>query len=187
MRRRVLNFMTAVVASAGLLLSLSVHLSTFFGTDPQEWSLLPLLHVGAIALGIPAIIFAKRRHGEPADSSFAGLFPNAPRWTIVVTALFLTYAVVNGALHFRLAPFSGGPTRLDDGSFAITSRGRFERQITEAEFHRYRAYEARNSSGWWMALYGVWATLLLSALGPDGTPARTRHGRVCDAGVRPGR
>jgi hypothetical protein len=170
MTRRVLNLLTAVVASAGLLLSIAVHLSTFLGADPQQLSRLWLLHVGAIAFGIPAIMIAKRTHGEPPNGSFAALFPRAPRWMIVALGSVLAYAVVNVVIQLR--GFSGGPARLEDGSFALTDKGRFVRPISEADYHRYRAYEARVVSGWWMAFYGIWVTLLVSAVRREGAADR---------------
>jgi hypothetical protein len=139
------SLVTALIAAAGLLLSTAVHVSTFLGVDPWELSALPLRHIGAIAVGIPAIIAAKRKHGRPAEGSFAGLFPGAPRWMILATAMLFAYAILDGAIHLRLAPFSGGPDRLGDGTFAITNKGTFVRPISEADFHRYRAYEARDS------------------------------------------
>jgi hypothetical protein len=172
MTRRVLNLLTAVVAAAGLLLSIAVHLSTFLGADPQELSRLWLLHAGAIALGIPAIMIAKRTHGEPPDGSFAALFPRAPRWMIVALVGVLAYAAVNVVIQLRGAPFSGGPTRLADGSFALTDKGRFVRPISEADYHRYRAYEARVFSAWWVAFYGIWVTLLVSAVRREGAADR---------------
>ena len=121
--RRLLTILTAVVAAAGLLLSIAVHVSTFLGVDPQQVSRLWLLHVGAIALGVPAILSARRAHGEPENGSFAGLFPKAPRWMIVATGSVLVYAVLTGVFQFSRAAFPGAPSGSTTAASPCPTRG----------------------------------------------------------------
>ena len=153
--------MFAALAVVGLALSAAVHVSTFFGLDPQDvrppvW----LLHLGLFVVFVPAIIAA--RTNRNGSRRLRDAFPHAPRWMAPLTGCLFAYAVVNFALFIVLMRH-GGPSRGENGEFALTEHGRLIRKISEEEFHRYRAYEARGFSGHWMAFYSLSAAMLVSA------------------------
>lgn len=161
MRRTGLKIFAAI-ALLGLVLSVIVHLSTFFGIDPQEiFPPIWLLHLGIFVVFIPGIIANKRRDSS-SKKSLSDQFPYAPRWMIAMTVCLFAYAIINFATFFFLM-HEGQPTREEDGTFAIKNHGRFVRNISEQEYHRYRGYEVRGFSGHWMLFYSAAAMMLVSA------------------------
>ena len=86
---------------------------------------------------------------------------NAPVWLRWLTVLLVAHVFINTAA-FELVCGSGGPTREPNGTYSLSSHGRIVRQITAAEYQRARGYEYRSFSCWWMLVYCLALSLLIS-------------------------
>lgn len=150
------------LAALGFVASVLVHFSTFAGVDPvDEFPLaVPLLHVGIFVVFVPAIIWSDRQK-KPGQSARSVNLAGAPAWLGALAAACFIYALVNFAI-FAVRMHDGRPNRQPDGSYAITSKGKFVRAISEEEFHRYQSYMARGFSGHWMLFYSFSLAMLLA-------------------------
>lgn len=140
-------------AAAVLVVSLLVHASTFLGIDPMtRWPGVMFIHLAIFPPFIAAICYANRT-GGPAQGGQDRVINSAPRWLRVLAGVFFAYALVNfGA--FMVLNEGGGPTERD-GKYFLTSHGKVLRELSEAEYHRKRAYEVRGFSGHWMLFSSV--------------------------------
>ena len=66
---------------------------------------------------------------------------------LVCIAVFI-YVGINFGL-FLMNSEGGGP-QAQNGRYYLKSHGRIIRELREAEFHRFRAYELRGFSGHWI-------------------------------------
>jgi hypothetical protein len=143
-----------IIAITGFCLSLSVHLATFVGVDPQQsFPFVWLLHIGIFIVWLPAILIANRRtKGAPRSDQWRTIFRGAPWWIAALIGPVFLYAFFN--FFFTIFVLLGGhsPT-VRNGAYALSDHGRVVRTISEHDYHRYRAYEARLFSGHWMLFY----------------------------------
>ena len=153
----------AVLAALGLVLSTAAHSLTFLGIDPeQSLPYIWLLHIGMFVVMIPAMVaLPKRRVGR--TFRWRVVMGNAPTWLRWLTVLLVAHAFINTAAR-ELVCGSGGPTREANGTYSLSSHGRIIRQITVAEYQRARGYEFRSFSCWWMLVYCLALTLLISEM-----------------------
>jgi hypothetical protein len=147
------------LALIGFAASVAVHVSTFLGADPQEWS--PpvwLLHVGIFAVFVPAILLQKRTK----KSRGGNVLSAAPPWMRLTLGTLFGYCFLNFAVFSaRMDGTPGeGPKA---GSFILHNHGRFVRSITAPEYHHYRALVVRGFSGHWMLFYAASAATIYSA------------------------
>ncbi|MEM9555553.1 MAG: hypothetical protein AAGC60_14950 [Acidobacteriota bacterium] len=141
-------WLIAALAALGLVTSLGVHGSTFFGVDPS-WGGLSVWWLHGSALGLCALLWAlAKARGLAAER----VFERAPRWMLTTTACLFIYALVNFGLFFANS-WEGMPVVEPDGTFAVRNHGDFVRSISEDEFHHLRALEVRGLSGHWMLFY----------------------------------
>jgi hypothetical protein len=149
------------LAVVGLCLSVTAHIATFFGVDPQQtFPSVWLLHDGIFVIWLPAIIFTNRRSKEGSKSNpWATILAGTPPWMGAMIGPLLAYAGFN--FFFTIFVLLGGhsPTS-ENGTFALKDHSRVIRTLTEAEYHRYRAYEARVSSGHSIVFYLMGMTML---------------------------
>jgi len=98
----------------GLALSLWVHLGALAGRLVAPQSLYFALHIGAIALTIPAMFIAQKRIGNLRRRDFwKVILSGAPDWVRYMVYGFGAYAIVNFLIFMRHAPpngTSGPPT-----------------------------------------------------------------------------
>lgn len=157
-----------VFAVIGLLLSAITHCSTFLGIDPIE-KVPPLfvLHIGIFALlgvlilehKLMSIAIIEKRviqadHKNPLDDQD---LTYAPLWMKTMLAFSFVYAIINFAIFFFLC--HDCPPSERNGQYFLKSG----QEITQNEFHRYQAYEARGFSGHWMIFYSGLMCLSYSA------------------------
>ena len=174
--------MLFALAGVGLVLSLVVHLSTFAGVNPEAafpgvWG----LHVGFLALWVPAILVARRRSiAAGPGSERSGIMEHAPRWLRAVCSVFFAYAFFNFFFTIFVLNRGGGP-RVIDGRKVLHNHGKIIRELTDEEYERHQAYVARTFSGHWMLFYGVAAAMLYPrgrrAIGPPDRTGRGNAGR----------
>jgi hypothetical protein len=150
-----------LLAFIGLIVSALVHFSTFAGIDPQQslpyvW----LLHIGIFVVAIPAAAVQGLLPRDPGGKFKPFAF--APKWMQQLTTAAFIYMFIN-FLTFAVVMHSGSPYR-ENGQYLLRDHGKVVRQITEQEYHRYRAWEVRGFSGHWMAFYSLAMTMLASAI-----------------------
>jgi hypothetical protein len=77
------------------------------------------------------------------------------RWNFYCSGFF--YAFINFA--FFMIGNIGTPDIID-GKFVLHNHGRIIKNLTEQQYHHYKALELRGFSGHWIAFYGI-ATAVL--------------------------
>ncbi len=149
-----------------LVVSGAVHVAALCGCDvvtafPRLW----ILHLLLFAVFVPAIYYANKFGGDEKDEDDDEdkFFAAVPLWIKTLIVILFVYAMVSCTLA-EMQTEGGGANQLKDGSFALTSHGRFFRELTEEEYHRYRSYEVRAASGVWMLFYSVSIMLLAGAM-----------------------
>jgi hypothetical protein len=138
----------AIPAAIGFILSLVVHVGTFFGHGSMQSA--GLLHVLIFPLFIPMVVILNRR----GENDLGLLARKLPRWAQILGATTMAYAALNFGLFFLHAS-EGSPRREGDGSYVLADHGRMVRPITADEFAYHKALEARGFSGHWMVFYLV--------------------------------
>jgi hypothetical protein len=95
-----------VYAACGLVLSLAVHILSFFGVTLGSTTLFTALHVGIFPLWIPVVLIGRKmagggmRRGDFWKAALSG----CPPWMKYMTYGFFAYAVANFALFMFYAP-----------------------------------------------------------------------------------
>lgn len=164
MNREQMRSALGVVALAGLVLSLAVHLATSLGLDLySRFPLVWLLHLVAIGLfGCVALSGGYRLKLEEVTSQLPG-------WALAVAALTIIYVLVNSLV---CAGLSGeGNASVFRGQYVLMSHGHVLAHISEGDYHLHRAYELRLYSGIWVASCLVSAIYFFLWRG-DGEPDR---------------
>src|SRR5437763_10832851 len=125
---RAVRLTFGTLATAGLLLSLLVHVSTFLGGDPIGVSpLVMLLHLGIFVVCLPAFYFATREPRAARHRLSRDELKHAPRWLLGLSGFFFAYGIVNFVIFFFLQP--GSPHQRPDGTYYLSSHGRLLREI----------------------------------------------------------
>lgn len=154
------------LAVAGWVLSLTVHLLSVVDIDAREQ--LPfiwLLHVGIFVVWIPSILelrknkeLAKAKETKLSSNEIQKiLFKNIPRPVKLIGLIGFVYAIINFALF---AFNQSGTPVIKNGEYSLESHGQFIKNITEQEYHHYKAMGIRGFSGHWIAFYGLAALFL---------------------------
>lgn len=151
------------IAVAGWILGLMVHLLSLLSIDVQDkvpyiW----LLHLGIFIVWIPTASMLKKSGGLSSVGSspwrlFYSLKQKAPDWVAAIAAGGLIYAVINFILFIAM---QDGTPAVSNGHYYLHHHGTRIRDITEQEYHHYRALTLRGFSGHWMAFYGMAAAFL---------------------------
>lgn len=161
-----------VVAAAVFVVSLVVHLSTFFAIPPASgFHSLMWIHLAIFPPFFAAIIYGRRLVGSDANAA-QRLFKHAPAVLRLLTQVFGIYAVVNfGLFAFRVR--SGSP-EIVNRKYVLYNHGRVIRELSRQEYEQQQAYILRGFSGHWM-LFSIAALTLMAATRRemlDGVPAR---------------
>ena len=97
-----------VMSLAGLILSLWVHLGALAGRKVAPEILFFGLHIGAIAIWLPAIFISKERIGSSRRKDFwKAATSGAPDWVRYLVYVSGGYAIVNFVLFMLKAPPNG--------------------------------------------------------------------------------
>ena len=166
-------FITAVMA---LVLSMAISILTFSTVDlqrvfPSAW----WLHLVCLALMF-VIAVAADRAKIPGGFRKLKLWDYAlpmAWWLKIIAVAVVGYALLSQFLMPRDA-HSNGPGVVN-GQKVLESHGRVIRQLSDAEFVRYRNYEIRAFASWWMIFFGIEVLLaagLVRAIRSTATRAR---------------
>lgn len=163
-----------LLSAFALLLDLILHISTFFGLDPQslfhpEWPA-RLAFFGLFYFIIITAAFASHTHERRAKLLGLVLPDQTPPWLRKMIRLTVAYAFLwlfVGAFSFMHA--HGNAVRLPDGSYAVDSgHGRPPVPITFQRFHHLRVRSAQSLSGFFLMFYiATTAQLLLAVRHPE--------------------
>jgi hypothetical protein len=150
------------LAAVVLVVSLVVHVSTFFGVDPMEvFPGVMFIHLAIFPPFIAAVVYVKkvsRQTGRAEEK----LFDLAPKWMRVVVGGFFVYAIANFIIFIFLVQ-GGGPEQRGS-KYYLMSHGHIIRELSEAGYHQMQGYVVRGFSGHWM-LFSSGAVLLLTGVG----------------------
>jgi hypothetical protein len=131
-----------VYAACGLVLSLTVHILSFFGIELGGSALFYGLHIGIFPLWIPVVLIARKMTGGARRQDFwKAALSGCPPWMKYMTYGFFIYAFVNFAIFFVLISMHPQPK----GSAAPTPE----------VLHGF--------SGHWMAFYSAGLAILTTA------------------------
>jgi hypothetical protein len=104
-------------AACGLVLSLVVHILSFFGLQFGGYALFVGLHVGIFPLWIPVVFITQKMMGGrrmPRKDVWKAALSGCPAWMRYMTYGFFIYAFVNFAIFMFLTsmhpPVKGGAT-----------------------------------------------------------------------------
>jgi hypothetical protein len=152
-------------AATGWALGLIINLLAWFDIDVSEY--LPfiwVLHIGIFIVWIPAIIQLKKKQ-RPALNIFPAkpftliksITHGVPQWLVSIAIAGFVYAFINFGLFILQLP---GTPDIKDGHYILQNHGQLLRQITEKEYHHYKAVTIRGFSGHWIFFYGLAAAML---------------------------
>lgn len=145
-----------IIAVMGMALSLAINVLTFSTVDvpsmfPSAW----WLHLVCLALMV-VIAFTAERAKIPGGFRKLKLWDYIPpmtRWLKIIAVLVVGYAIVSQFLMPADAR-SNGPSVIN-GQKVLESHGRVLRQLSDAEYIRYRNYEIRAFACWWIIFFGI--------------------------------
>lgn len=161
-------------ATLGWILSLVVHLFSVAHIDVQDqYPFVPILHIGIFVAWLPAVLLLvknKKKSGIQEESAnpitfFKDIFKETPVWLIIIAAGCFIYAFINFILYMNSM---GGVVDIIGGQYVIHNHGNIIKELTEQEYHYYRAEELRGFSGHWLAFYGM----AMAILYPFNTPKK---------------
>ena len=152
-----------IIATGGFIFSLTAHLASFLGIDPQAvFPPIWLLHIGIFVVWIPTVFLLRKIFRKTGREGFWKVaVRNAPFWMQALCIFFLLYTFFNFTNNLFALNQEGVPT-IVDGKKVLQSHGEVLKELTDEEFFRYQAYTFRASSGHWMVFYIVSMTILLS-------------------------
>jgi hypothetical protein len=105
---KTLVYCSAALAAVGLVLSIASHVESLQGKPGPLGNYTWTLHLGALAVCVPAAIVARRLTRDlPHKDQWKALLGGCPAWTKYVLYGFLGYAVLNFAI-FIATPHRGG-------------------------------------------------------------------------------
>jgi len=132
-------YVLASLSAIGLVLSLASHIAALLGTQGLLGDSTSMLHLGAMAVAIPAVLIANRLgKNAPIKTLWRTALRGCPSWMRYTTYAFLVYAVLNFVLFALTASKAGGTGPMPPR-------------------------EVRGFSGHWMAFYSVSLAVYYSA------------------------
>lgn len=141
------------LSAIGLILSSTVHLSTYFGINPEHlfpglWA----LHGGIFIVLLPMFKLYRLQTGNQfASFSASETVKYAPTWMKVLLNILIIYTAVNFGLLF--VHLEGGAPDIWDGHYVLQNKGSLIRELTLEEYELKRLYEVRGFSGHWLLFY----------------------------------
>jgi hypothetical protein len=152
-----------IIATGGFIFSITAHLASFLGIDPQ--SVFPpiwLLHIGIFVVWVPTIFLLRNTYRKTGGKGFwSATVRNAPPWMQALCIFFLIYTVFNFTQSISALDEAGDPAVVAEQK-TYQSQGRAIEALTDEEFFRFQANTFRLSAGHWMVFYIVSMTILLS-------------------------
>ena len=185
-----------VASLAVFAFSAAVHVLSFVPGSGVSMAVAWPLHLAAMAVAIPAIVVLARRMPKPPPRgrgqnfvtwmsesnaqgrrSMSGVFGLLPKWARAAFVAVVAYAIVNFFVFLGL--MEGGTAASSPQGYYLHSHGQKVRDLTPAEYARFRRYEVRGFSGHWMvfsllpALFFRYAAPRLGAVLSGPPPAPT--------------
>jgi hypothetical protein len=158
----------------GLVLGLIVHLLSIADVDVEEFvPFVYVLHIGIFVALILGVINLKNNEGLQEFEEFEHydffqrmksynayleiVFKNIPSWMTIIAKGVFIYVFLTFVLFFISVV---GIPEIKDGHYILQNHGQFIKNITEQEYHHYRAYGMRAMSGIWIVFYGLQTAFL---------------------------
>jgi hypothetical protein len=131
-------------AACGLILSLSVHILSFFGIEVGGNTLFMALHVGIFPLWLPVVLIGRQMTGGRTSRGnfWKAALSGCPPWMRYMTYGFFIYAGVNFVIFFVLTGLHPAPKQFGGSPPAAVIHG---------------------FSGHWMAFYSAGLAVVTSA------------------------
>jgi hypothetical protein len=146
------------LAALVLLASMAVNVWTFMGIDPIRARWVFALHGLTLLAFAAGLVYAQRV--EPDRKKLFRILLHAPKWAVVLSAVFFVYALVNSAISLRGGDL--GFAEIRAGRFVLVNHGQIIRELSETEFRQRRAHGVRWFSALWMIFSCVGLTFLLA-------------------------
>ena len=158
-------FYLAVVC---LVASVVVHVSTFFGVNPQRvFPAVWVLHALVFVVWFPVVLSCQRAcKGHYAKDFWRIAMRYAPTWMKSLSVVLFAYGFVNFFITFLVLGEGGVPVESGVRK-TLESHGTVIRELTDEEFELHEAYGLRGFSGHWMIFYSIGMTVLCSRLRDD--------------------
>ena len=158
MAKKWLLFFGILVSSALFMVSLVAHLSTFFNIDFMDISDIWWLHILIFPI-VGIAIMMVNQIAKKEKEAFNLVLRHAPLWMQLGLGICFAYAILNFVVSILI--LNEGLSPIQEGNrYMLKSHGKVIREITEAEYHRHRAYVTRGFSGHWLLFYSLIATML---------------------------
>ena len=155
-----------LLALAGFLVSLAVHLETLRGVDVQAaFPYVMFLHMGIFLVFGPFILVS--RSDFTGKQSMRQLAAGLPRWVVVVGCLTFAYAFLNFVLF--MVGYQGNPS-ISNGKYLLLDHGRLVHELSASQYAAATANEVRGFSGHWLVFYGLPAAYFLLWKKPESVP-----------------
>jgi hypothetical protein len=158
---RILLLVMMAYATVGLIVSLTVHILSFFGAQSGSETLFVALHVGIFPLWIPVVLIAQKAVGPARrKDSWKIMLSGCPTWMKYMTYGFFYYAIANFIFFIATAVFIAPVAKQTSGAPPPTV------------WHGF--------SGHWMAFYAAGLAVSTSAYrrGFDNLTPRCPNGHV---------
>jgi hypothetical protein len=163
--------LAAILAASALLLTLALHVATFFYVDPLEWIqpqwLAVVLFYALLAAVLILAHLAESRRERRARRDGVILANENPTWFKPIVWALVAYALVNFFMAAFVDARKGDVSRLADGTLvADPGHGRPVVSISADEYHRLRRLSVRRITGFMLMVYGaITADLLFTLTG----------------------
>jgi hypothetical protein len=157
------------IAAFGFLASLVVHVCALAGIALQEKSPAVLgLHLGIFAVVVPIMLVYSRNNGRKL--LWNHVIRHVPGWIKSLVGALMLYAFFN--FFFTLFVLNeGASASVIDGKKVLHNHGKVIRELSEDEYGKHKAYDARLFSGHWLLIYSVAAVLAYARIMEKALPS----------------
>jgi hypothetical protein len=152
-----------IMATGGFIFSLTAHLASFLGIDPQAvFPPIWLLHIGIFVVWVPTVLLLRKTFRKTGREGFWKVaVRNAPAWMQALCVFFFIYTFFNFASSLSALDERGVPTIVNEKK-VLQRQGEVIKELSDEEYFRLQANTFRASSGHWMVFYIVSMTILIS-------------------------
>jgi len=184
-------WLIAILALAGFLSQVILHIASFVSRDPRDWMqpdwIFPLVSVLTLVGVILLANFTEHLRKLQAQRTGLQSPEDNPPWSKPILWLFIAYALFNGIMALFVDLRHGEPIRQAPGVYvADTGHGRPPAPISEDQYHHIRQLQVRRGSGVFMMFYfAIASDLLFTVTGKKSfNPTTPRAGAFFVAVIR---
>lgn len=158
------------LALAGWIASLIIHIVSIADVDVMSmFPFILLLHLGVFVVWLPAILEMKANKELQTIQSkgifskfnpkyfYNSIFKNTPNFLKAIAIIGFIYAFIN---HIIALKTETGTVDIKEGQYILHNHGNFIRNITEQEYHHFKALNTRVFSAVWLVFYGMAMAIL---------------------------